>query len=56
MLDQLKVSKLFYKDVFEYVGKDASRCIECGRCERKCPQGLKIIQALKEVHKILSIA
>ena len=33
---------------------DASKCIECGVCEEKCPQKLKIIEQLKETHKTLA--
>jgi len=33
---------------------DASKCIECGICEEKCPQKLKIIKQLKETHKELA--
>lgn len=29
----------------------ASNCIECGECEEKCPQGIAIIQELKNVDK-----
>jgi hypothetical protein len=34
-------------------GTDAGQCSECGACEEKCPQKLKIIEQLKETHEIL---
>jgi predicted aldo/keto reductase-like oxidoreductase len=36
-------------------GKNATGCIECGDCEDKCPQGIPIIEKLKEAHDILAI-
>jgi len=36
-------------------GKDATACTECGACEKKCPQKLKIREQLKESHAALSL-
>jgi predicted aldo/keto reductase-like oxidoreductase len=35
-------------------GKRADACVECGVCETKCPQKLKIREQLKECHKALA--
>jgi len=32
----------------------ASACIECGKCEPQCPQGIKIMDKLKDVHEHLN--
>ena len=31
----------------------ASNCAECGECEERCPQHIKIIEELKKVHSTL---
>lgn len=35
-------------------GKRADECVECGVCETKCPQKLKIREQLKECDKVLA--
>lgn len=46
-------SKRIYKSYMEKE-KDASGCIECGKCESLCPQGLEIRDYLKEAHLALA--
>jgi predicted aldo/keto reductase-like oxidoreductase len=31
-----------------------SKCTQCGKCEKKCPQHIKIIQELKNVDKLMN--
>ncbi len=42
-------SKKSYKD-FIATNKSALECIECGLCEKACPQNLSIIALLKDAH------
>ncbi len=35
-------------------GRQADSCTECGQCEEKCPQKIRITDKLKEAHKILA--
>ena len=34
-------------------GTRADACIECGKCEKKCPQKIHIMEQLKECHLAL---
>ena len=34
--------------------KPATACVECGECEPKCPQDIKIMEQLKEAHELLT--
>ena len=36
--------------------KKANNCVECGKCEDHCPQGISIIENLKAVHETLSFS
>jgi len=51
-------AKNAYSDIINGKGwvksADASKCIECGTCETKCPQKLLIMKQLQETHKTLA--
>ena len=42
---------MFY-NAFVDVSEKADKCVECGKCERHCPQGIKIRQELKNVKEL----
>ena len=43
----------FMTTAFNKTKTDASQCVECGKCESHCPQGIKIRQELKNAYKDL---
>ncbi len=45
----IEESKKSYEDFID-VNKSALECIECGLCEKACPQNLSIISLLKDAH------
>ncbi len=46
--------KWLYRIMLEDKGTDASKCIDCGKCEKLCPQKLSIPAKLKEAHADLA--
>lgn len=53
MYDHWEKSKKAYANLKEK-NLSANFCIECGQCEPQCPQGIPIIEKLKEVNSNLS--
>ncbi|MDY6835377.1 MAG: aldo/keto reductase [Chloroflexota bacterium] len=54
-------AKRYAKDIYRMIGftpivpgRNVSACIECGKCEEKCPQKIPIIEQLKRTHELLS--
>ncbi|MBM7583167.1 putative aldo/keto reductase-like oxidoreductase [Caldicoprobacter guelmensis] len=53
MYDDIEGQSREYKKLIEEKA-DASKCVECGQCESACPQGIPIIEKLKEAHDVLT--
>lgn len=49
----LATSQRFYGSLIDK-GNDASRCVACGACLPKCPQGIAIIDQLADAHEFLA--
>lgn len=49
----MKVAYGHYNNALIKNNMDASKCIECGKCEKICPQKIPIIEKLKEAHGAL---
>jgi len=39
-------------EIFSKLAAPASKCVECGKCESHCPQGIGIRQELKNVKEL----
>ena len=54
----MNAETLFGRHVQEWLNKGAGRalpsaCIECGACEKACPQGIAIIDELKRAAEVI---
>jgi predicted aldo/keto reductase-like oxidoreductase len=45
--------KTFYSLVVANSGGGAANCLECGQCEKKCPQHIPVMNTLKEAHSLM---
>ncbi len=43
----------FMCTVFKNTGTNAGKCVQCGKCEKSCPQGIAIREELKKVRRRL---
>ncbi|MTI67033.1 MAG: aldo/keto reductase [Firmicutes bacterium] len=48
MYNDIKGAKFHYNILTVKHDKEASRCVECGECEKKCPQNIEIRKMLKK--------
>lgn len=57
MFDDMKTARFFYRIAFSALREDqrADRCIECHKCEEKCPQKIAISEWLKKVDTVLGV-
>lgn len=53
LYDEAEKSKKAYEDYLKE-GVNPEACIECGKCEKICPQSLEIIEGLKKANEFLS--
>lgn len=53
MFDMLPDSARSYENLRK-ANKDAAACVECGACEKSCPQNLPIRELLREAHAALT--
>ena len=51
--DPERAQKWLYPQVIADAGRGADKCVKCGKCERQCPQEIKIIEELQNAHAAL---
>ncbi|WP_005038190.1 aldo/keto reductase [Holophaga foetida] len=56
MFDTWKSAAWSYDTFTVKAGHGADQCTQCGACEPQCPQGIPIIEKLKEAHRALAQA
>jgi predicted aldo/keto reductase-like oxidoreductase len=54
MFDARKNAAGVYRAFIMGQGHGADLCLACGECEPKCPQGIPIVEKLKEAHAHLT--
>jgi len=52
VFDASTAAKQRYRGVVSKMAAPASKCVECGRCESHCPQGIAIREQLKHVKEL----
>ena len=50
MFDAEEAARETYLDILNKQGRGVDKCVQCGLCETKCPQGVPIMEKLKEAH------
>ncbi|WP_331681660.1 aldo/keto reductase, partial [Romboutsia sp.] len=55
MFDSVEKIKKTYENYLVKANQDASKCIECGACEKKCPQHINIIDKLKKIKETFNV-
>ena len=55
MYNDMNIGKMRYASPFGIKPeRRADQCVECGNCEKECPQKVEVIDWLKKVHKALT--
>lgn len=55
LFNTIKESQSNYKNQIKAKDSGADKCVECGECEKKCPQNIEIIKSLKAAKAVLDV-